>query len=67
MHHRTCGYLALDNPGCPPRPIIFKSDGHLRIHRTETGDQCKQHQYAPTAANSTVCTAQTDSRTVWAY
>ncbi|VDL94842.1 unnamed protein product [Schistocephalus solidus] len=29
MHVRTNGCLGLDNPGCPHRPIIFKTDSHL--------------------------------------
>ncbi|VDL92991.1 unnamed protein product [Schistocephalus solidus] len=29
MHVRTSGCLALDNPGCPHRPTIFKADSHL--------------------------------------
>ncbi|VDM00782.1 unnamed protein product [Schistocephalus solidus] len=41
--------------------------GHLRIHRTETGEPVPTHQHKHTAPDSTVRTAHAPSHTAWAY
>ncbi|BHF70894.1 hypothetical protein SprV_0401394700 [Sparganum proliferum] len=55
---------------CPHCPRTFTSRiglvGHLRIHCTETGNQCLEHQPIPTRLVSTAHTAPAPSDTAWA-
>nr|VZI32482.1 unnamed protein product [Spirometra erinaceieuropaei] len=56
---------------CPHCDRTFTSRiglvGHLRIHRTETANQCLEHQPTPTALASNVRTALAPSLISWAY